>query len=289
MISRHVLTSFTALFFLFNTSTLHADSQRTRPGTVPAGQMEAVMEGMGLRGSVLETMNSAGYTYLHLETAQGRVWVAILEDSVQKGQEVIVAPGMIMRNFESNTLGRTFETILFSSGLDREAMAQSTTPVAPADNEPQHMFSFAEALQAERSGGAPVTGPPVGEDALMGDSPGSAGAIVPAKNVKVEKASGDNSFTVEELFAQAAALHGTTVRVRGKVVKISRMIMGKNWVHIQDGSGNPLHNHHNLVFTTLDDPGEGAIVTVEGILKANRDFGAGYRYEAIIEDASVER
>jgi hypothetical protein len=145
-------------------------------------------------------------------------------------------------------------------------------------------------LQAERSGGVPVTSLPANEDALMGDSPGSTGAIVPSAHVQIEKATGDNSFSVGECFEQAEALHNTTVRVRGKVVKISRMIMGKNWLHIQDGTGNPLHNQHDLVVTTLEDPGEGmSVVTVEGVLKAERDFGAGYRYEAIIEDARIEK
>lgn len=286
---RRLLTIFSLLFLVFNTSALCAAAQADKPGPVPAGHMEAGMEGMPLQGLVLETMNTSGYTYMHLETAQGRIWVAIPEDIVRKGEEVIVGPGMIMRHFESKTLGRAFDTILFSSGIDREAMEFSTTPAAPPDDELQQNFSFAEALQAERTGGIPVTVPPIGEGALVGESPGSTGAIVPAANVQIEKASGENSFTVGECFAQAAALNETTVRVRGKVVKISRMIMGKNWLHIQDGTGNPIHNHHDLVVTTLDDPGEGSIVTVEGVLKANRDFGAGYRYDAIIEDASIEQ
>lgn len=281
---RRVLTIFSLVFLFFNTSMLSAASRTDNPGPAPAGQLE----GMPLQGLVLETINTAGYTYIHLETVQGRIWVAIPENIVPKGAQVTVDPGMIMRHFESKTLGRTFDTILFSSGIDRQDMELSTTPVALADNEPQQNFSFAEALQAERSGGLPITVPAGGEGSLMGESPGSTGAIVPAANVQIEKASGENSFTVGECFAQAAALDETTVRVRGKVVKISRMIMGKNWLHIQDGTGNPLHNHHDLVVTTLDDPGEGSVVTVEGVLKADRDFGAGYRYDVIIEDAGIE-
>jgi aspartyl/asparaginyl-tRNA synthetase len=94
---------------------------------------------------------------------------------------------------------------------------------------------------------------------------------------------------VGECFEQAKNLNSKTVRVRGKVMKVSRMIMGKNWLHIQDGTGNPLKNEHDLVVTTADEPAVDAVVTVEGTLNANRDFGAGYKYEVIIEDAKVEK
>ena len=142
--SQRLLTIFFLLFFLFSAPSLYADPQTNRPGPVPAGHMEAGhMEGMTLQGVVLETINSAGYTYLHLETAQGRIWVAIPEETVQKGAEVIVAPGMTMRHFESKSLGRAFDTIIFSSGLDHEAMAQAITVAAPADKEPQRSLSFA--------------------------------------------------------------------------------------------------------------------------------------------------
>ena len=84
-------------------------------------------------------------------------------------------------------------------------------------------------------------------------------------------------------------MQGKTVRVRGKVMKISRMIMGKNWIHLQDGTGNPLKNQHDLVITSTEDPGENAIVTIEGTLNFERDFGAGYKYEVIVEDAKIEK
>ena len=50
-----------------------------------------------------------------------------------------------------------------------------------------------------------------------------------------------------------------------------------------------MQNRHDLVVTTLDEPKEGEVVTIEGVLAANRDFGAGYKYEVIVEDARVEK
>ena len=63
--------------------------------------------------------------------------------------------------------------------------------------------------------------------------------------------------------------------------------MGKNWIHLQDGTGDPMHNSHDLVVTSAENVEVGNIVTLEGTLAAEKDFGAGYKYDAIIEDAVV--
>lgn len=255
------------------------------PKPSPMPGQEANLDGIPLRGTVAETMNSSGYTYLLLNADQGRIWVAIPEAKVSPGQEVVCAPGMTMHNFNSKTLDRTFETIVFSPGINQGA-TPADAPAKAAPGREQSAGSFASALEAEAEGknGAAKPGMEV-----MGQSTGSAGAVVPSADVNVNKAAGPNAYSVGECFEQARELNGKTVRVRGKVMKVSQMIMGKNWVHIQDGTGNPLHNQHDLVVTTTDAPEEGGVVTVEGILAANRDFGAGYSYEVLIENARVER
>ena len=175
---------------------------------------------------------------------------------------------------------------MFSPGLDK-GEASAAQP-APATAKAKDSAGFGEALQAEKNGKAAIGN--AADNPAMGPSAGSAGAIVPSStDINVNKASGPNSYSVGECFEQAKDLNSKTVRVRGKVMKISRMIMGKNWLHIQDGTGNPVNNQHDLVVTTMEDLGENAIVTVEGVLNANRDFGAGYKYAVIVEDAKVEK
>ena len=245
-----------------------------------------------LQGKVVETMNSGGYTYLRLQQGSEDVWVAIPETKVAKGQQVTCLPGMTMTDFKSKTLGRTFETIIFSSGLKENGQAAMANPHAgKAVMAPDGKNSFAEALQAEQGGGK-KTGPMAGGAAMTGGammaSGGSSSAVVPSKDIKVDKAKGENSFTVGECFSQGKKLNNKKVRVRGKVVKVSRMIMGKNWVHIQDGTGNPMENSHDLVVTTMAEPKLDSIVVVEGTLHADRDFGAGYKYKVIIEDADIK-
>ncbi len=63
--------------------------------------------------------------------------------------------------------------------------------------------------------------------------------------------------------------------------------MGTNWVHIQDGSGSG--PTADLTVTTSAVVAAGDMVTVEGNLTVNKDFGAGYKYDAIIEGATVTK
>ena len=252
------------------------------------------LDGITIQGTVSETMNAGGYTYLLVDAPQGKTWVAIPETEVNIGQAVTCSPGMTMKNFASKTLNRTFESIVFSPGIDKDDLegaavindaVQEDKNVPPANG---GTASFTQALKGEQASGKESM-PPAGGAASMEKSTGSAGAIVPSADVNVNKATGENSFSVGECFAQAKELNTHPVKVRGKVMKISRMIMGKNWLHIQDGTGDPAKNQHDLVVTTTDDPGENTVVTVEGVLNANRDFGAGYKYEVIIENAKVEK
>jgi hypothetical protein len=109
------------------------------------------------------------------------------------------------------------------------------------------------------------------------------------QNVDVEKASGAGAYTIMELYEKKAELDGSSVTVKGMVVKVSTGIMGKNWVHIQDGSGDIAAGSHNLVVTTDNVPLEGETITVSGTLSKDKDFGAGYVYAVIIEDAEVSK
>ncbi|WP_028317603.1 hypothetical protein [Desulfobulbus elongatus] len=269
---------------LFAPALALAGEQPTTPPKQKAA--EASLDGVALKGNVLETMNSNGYTYLLLDAAQGKIWVAIPETQVKTGQNLAVAPGMTMFNFTSKTLNRTFDSIVFAPGLDKGAPA---APQAAGEAKPAQAGGFDAALRAEADSAKSALPGGDADAAGLGPSAGSAGAVVPSAELNVHKATGPNSYSVGECFEQGKELSGKTVRVRGKVMKISRMIMGKNWLHIQDGTGNPLQNHHDLVVTTTEDPGEGNVVTVEGTLAADRDFGAGYRYDVLVEDAKIEK
>ncbi len=235
------------------------------------------------KGTVAEAMNAAGYTYMLVDDGTEKKWVAITESKVKVGDEVSYYDGIVMKNFHSKTLDRNFDSVVFSSGLVGQApmgMGMGMGSGRAAGSSMPGANSFNQALQQE-SGMMP---------SMPAVSQGNKKAVVPFIEIKVDKASGDNSYTVGEVFAKAAELDGKRIRVRGKLVKVSANIMGLNWLHIQDGTGNPDQRTHDLVVTTSAQPEEDwDIITVEGTVSADKDFGAGYFYPVIIEGASVSR
>jgi len=132
-----------------------------------------------------------------------------------------------------------------------------------------------------------------GEALAFGNMPGggSGAAKAPASDepVKVEKAKGKDAHTVGELYEKSGTLDKKAVTVRGKVVKVSKGIMGKNWVHLRDGSGDAGKGTNNVVVTSQEDPKVGDVVTARGTLYKDKDFGAGYKYPVIVEEGTFQQ
>ena len=96
-------------------------------------------------------------------------------------------------------------------------------------------------------------------------------------------------YKVSELFKDKAALDKKQVTVKGKVVKVSSGIMNRNWIHLQDGSGSPATKDNDLSVTTSQElPATGKVVTITGTLAKDKDFGSGYFYKVIVEDATIK-
>jgi len=203
-------------------------------------------------------MNASGYTYIYLEQANGKsVWVAVTQVAVKVGDQMSFKPGMEMGPFESKSLNRTFDSIIFSEGV---LSGGSSEPVLdPGKNQ--------------------------------GVSPGSEGATKDKKGkISVTKSSDPAGITVADAFSKRTKLNKKKVVIHGQVVKVSTGIMSRNWIHIQDGTGSEKKKTHNLVVTSKSDIADvGDVVTVTGTLIKDRDFGSGYKYGVIIEDAKITK
>lgn len=108
---------------VFATLALVAGQAQAFPGgaaTPPAASPAASSQLVALQGTVTETMNSGGYTYVCVKSADKKQWAAVPGTQVKVGDTVEVAPGMVMKNFSSKSLGRTFEAIVFSRGLTKK-------------------------------------------------------------------------------------------------------------------------------------------------------------------------
>ncbi len=241
------------------------DSKVEAPGQVdqpaaPTG-MPAPSDGR-ISGEVLEFQNVASYTYLKLKTDSGEEWAAVSKTPVQKGAKVSVVAPVLMRNFKSETLNKTFDRIYFGT-------------LMPPGGE-------------STAAGSPPAGVP-GPGTAVAPHPGGMTPAADVGEIKVARAEGDSGRTVAEVYAQAAELAGKDVAVRGKVVKFNANIMGTNWVHIRDGSGTTDGKNVDLTVTTAETVAVGDEVLVRGKVAQNKNLGAGYTYAVIVEQATVKR
>jgi len=208
--------------------------------------------GNAFNGAIAETMDSGGYTYLRLRGGgKDDVWVAAPEFEAKVGDTITVSLDMAMENFQSKTLNRTFPLIYFVQEVGRNGK------------------------------------PPVGGQASAPEMMSSHGPSAAAPTVE-KMAPPAGGVSVADVFARKAALSGKPVTVRGTVVKFNGGILDRNWLHIQDGSGTAAGHDNDLTITTDDVVQVGDVVTATGIVGINKDFGAGYTYDAIVEKASLK-
>ncbi|MDX1764343.1 MAG: hypothetical protein R3231_08490 [bacterium] len=234
-----------------------ADVHQTMP---PGGQQ---MPGAAqIHGPVVETLDASRYTYIQVDTGTEKIWAAAPQFEVNVGDHVTFTQGMAMANFHSEALNRDFDRVYFVSAVQVEGAGHH-------DEAPAQVHGTAPAAAA----------PPSQTETAVTEKPGKA----PIDLSGITKAEGGS--TIAELYADPAALSGKKVLVRGKVVKFSPQILGTNWIHIQDGTGDAGKN--DLTVTSSDTAKVGDTIVVSGVLATDKDFGGGYRYDVIVENAKV--
>jgi hypothetical protein len=222
-------------------------------------------------GKVVQKLDANIYTYIRLDDGSGNeTWAAVPKTQLEIGEPIALQGGTVMRKFYSKTLDRTFDSIIFAAGVIR----------AGGDKNAQIQTAAMVGSDVNRSG-----------IAAPGPTPQTRGghSTAPLTKLKIEKSTAQNGYTVGELFEKAASLNKQKVTVKGQVVKVNPDIMGRNWLHIQDGTGDVAKNTHDLVVTSTDIAEKGAIISIEGTVAADKDFGFGYRYNVIVEDAVLTK
>ncbi len=189
-------------------------------------------------GKIVETMNSGGYSYALIEKDGVKSWVAVPQVILGVGDEVEFTGGLEMGQYTSKTLGKTFESIIFSGGVVAIKKAKKSEPDKP-------------------------------EEVLV-----------------IKKASGDNAYTIAELYENKSTLAGKNVVVSGKVYKVSKF-MGSTWLRLKDGSGSRKKGNHKLVVTSQETAEKDATITVSGVMAVDKNFG-GLSYEVVVEKATVQ-
>jgi hypothetical protein len=198
-------------------------------------------------------MNASNYTYVRVKTDAGDVWAASGEFKVAVGDRVTLVLEMPMENFHSETLKRDFPLIYFTTRIGRE--------------------------------GEPLPAMPAMMSAHGQTGSGSAAAAAAQVTEPIQPAPGGT--TVATVWADRKSLAGKIVTVRGKVVRFNGGILGRNWIHIQDGTGAAADGTNDLLVTSDATAKIGDVITVTGTVAIDKDFTAGYAYAVMIEGAKI--
>ncbi|MDQ1340231.1 MAG: hypothetical protein QG567_1388 [Campylobacterota bacterium] len=171
---------------------------------------------------------------------------------------------------------------LLTTGCDKKEEAKTQAPVAqekasvPAQ---QQSSAFAAGGSSNPEGCADCGNAQTDAKHKEGCTDCNSANAKPAADMKAV-----GIFKVADLFAKKAELNGKVVEVKGEVVKVSSNIMGRYWIHIQDGSGKEGTN--DIIFTAPEATVQkGDKVTAKGVLAMDKDFGYGYFYSAIVENS----
>lgn len=218
-------------------------------------------------GTVISVKTSGNYTYIRLKEAGKKIWLATSPMQVSVGDPIEYTGGDVMKKFESKAMKKTFDEIRF------------VTRIRVVKNDPQSDNQAKASIAHPKS--ASKDGP---KESAKENPMKSPVAAVPQKG-EIKK--GEKDITVEEIFSGREQLKDRVVTLRGKVIKVSKNILNKNWITLSDGTGTAPDDR--IVAVTTDLVALGDVATVTGILKTNVNLGGGYKYKVLIDESRFEK
>ncbi len=234
------------------------ESSAPAPAAAPEAAGPVLAEGTPPNvGVIAEVLEGDGNSYVLLTNTGKNYWIAAPQAALSVGESVAISEPAEKLNYKSETLGRTFERIFFVATLMPK-----------------------NAMQGDAAGAAD---PHAGVDMDKGSAPMAAAPAGPVSLEGIEKIA--DGQTVADLFAKKDELVGTQVAFRGKIVKFSSGIVGSNWAHVRDGTGEAGTN--DITVTTQNVAKVGDIVVVRGTLEKDVDIGSGYFFPVIFQNAEV--
>ena len=195
---------------------------------------------------VKEVLQTSSYTYLFVNENNKDYWIAVGKADVKVNDHLYYQEALVMKDFKSEELDRTFDQILFVENIGGMKLKNDSMP-----NDSLHQ----QVLVQEKK---------------------------PVINVDIAP----NGIRIAELMKNRENYANKKVIIRGQVVKINANIMDRNWVHLKDGTSHS--GKSDLTFTTLEEVNIGDVVTFEGTVAIEKEYGAGYIYPLIVEDAKLK-
>ncbi|MEJ2196200.1 MAG: hypothetical protein P8X73_15255 [Ignavibacteriaceae bacterium] len=204
---------------------------------------QTTLSGKSHYGYVIEKIDAANYTYLNINENGNEYWIAVPQMQIEKGEQVFFSKYMKMIDFKSESLDKTFESILFVDD------AMKLTENKNIENAHSNVRSLDK------------------------------------QDINVDPLPDGKS--IGEIYSEKESSKNSTGKVKGKVVKYNAGIMNRNWIHIQDGTGD--ENGYDLLVTSNDAASVGDVIIAEGIISLDKDFGAGYFYTVVLENSKISK
>jgi hypothetical protein len=196
-----------------------------------------------------EVLPASRYVYLKVIEGGEQFWIATSKKEIKVGDTYFYKGGLLKTNFESKEHNRVFDKIYLVTNLVPKDHGDKTGSLADAATKT--------------------------EETQVGKT------TIPTHTSEVIEHKG--SVKIADIVANPKKFEGKTVQISGKCVKINPGIMNRNWIHLQDGS----KDNYDLVLTSDTFVAEGTIVTMRAMVALNRDYGAGYKYDLILEDGTL--
>mgnify|MGYP003382033935 FL=1 len=211
----------------------------------PAGMVDPAAEKDLHTVTALEALPTSKYVYVRVKEGEDEYWVAATLQAISIGQSYFFRGGLQKTDFVSKEYNRTFDRLLLISQL------------VPANH--------GSSMGAMETGGPSIATAPSSEPLPQLDVPGS--------------------IRIKDVVTDPKRYAGKMVQVSGTCTKVNPNIMGRNWVHLNDGGKDA----KELVITTNEIVAEGQPVTMIGRIVVDQDFSAGYKYDVLMEQARVVR
>ena len=199
--------------------------------------------------TILETVPTSKYLYLKVSEGDGEYWAATSKSEIKTGETYFYNEALIKTDFESKEMQRVFDTIYLITKLVPEAHGASLEPIEKMADPP------AEALER-------------GTERKFHSSPVAGKAT---------------RLSIAELLEDPAAFEGKVVELTATCTKINEGILQRNWLHLADGTAD----NRDLVVTSADATDPGSEITIRAVVRLNRDFGAGYSYDVLLEEGVI--
>lgn len=201
---------------------------------------------------VNEILPASKYDYLRVTEDNEQFWIAVRKQVVKVGETYFYKRALRKTNFESKELNKMFKEIFLVSSL----------------------------VQANHGNNAGTVIQQTSDD---GHNHASESKSTTSTTINVVQKEG--SIKISELVKNQKNLEGKTVQITGKCIKVNPNIMNRNWIHLKDGTNDDF----DMVITSTDFVPEGLEITMKGTVTLNKDFGAGYKYDLILENGSIVR